>query len=383
LVREADRITPEIAARAAELTKGARSEREKVLALYDFVTRLRYVAIPLGVNSLRPHAASATLANRYGDCKDKANLFNALLRSQGIAADLVLVPRFTQADDGVPGLGFNHAISRLTLGGETVWADTTDDVSRFGLLPPGDPGRKVLVVGDSGPPAALTALPPPLPEAHRLAIAGQLKGAVDGTFAGAVTARAQGYADYALRNASRQAAAQLSTRPILAEELRPTAGAFAMSAQTATPAAALDREVEWRGEGSWSGLAAALPGGGVLLRAPFWLPREWEAALHPRRSPLFLNQGYPLALAEEIELQLPPGARAGALPRPAANDAGPLRWSVAWTRRDAPSGLRYVARLDLTLRSGELDSGETRLFQQQLRALVETLGSGGTYALAP
>jgi transglutaminase-like putative cysteine protease len=67
------------------------------------VTGLRYVAVPLGVNSHRPHAAANVLKNGFGDCKDKANLLNALLRAQGIAADLVLVPRFAQAYPEAPG----------------------------------------------------------------------------------------------------------------------------------------------------------------------------------------------------------------------------------------------------------------------------------------
>jgi len=130
-----------------------------VLALYNYVTRLRYVAVPLGVNSFRPHAAGNVLKNQFGDCKDKANLFNTLLHSLNIEAHLVLVPRFSQAHEAIPGLAFNHAISCVKLGAETLWADTTDDVCRFGLLPPGDPGRKVLVI--DGQTSTLTQLPPP------------------------------------------------------------------------------------------------------------------------------------------------------------------------------------------------------------------------------
>ena len=59
------------------------------------------------------------LQNEYGDCKDKANLFNTLLHSVGIEAHLVLVPRFSQAHEDLPGLSFNHAISRVTPG----WRD--------------------------------------------------------------------------------------------------------------------------------------------------------------------------------------------------------------------------------------------------------------------
>src|SRR6185295_2392538 len=106
----------------------------------------RYVAVPLGVNSHRPHAAGNVLRNRFGDCKDKANLFNTLLKTQGIAAHLVLVPRFGEAREEVPGLGFNHALSRVRAGGAWLWIDTTDELTPFGLLPPRDAGRNVLVM---------------------------------------------------------------------------------------------------------------------------------------------------------------------------------------------------------------------------------------------
>ncbi len=140
IIHEADTITPEITAQAQELVKGAKGDREKIAAVTQFVTNFRYVSIPLGVNAYRPHAAANILRSRYGDCKDKANLLNTMLNSLGYKTSLVLVPRFEQAYDDLPGFGFNHAISQVQLDGKTLWIDSTDDVCRIGLLPPGDPG---------------------------------------------------------------------------------------------------------------------------------------------------------------------------------------------------------------------------------------------------
>src|SRR5262249_32442904 len=170
LCKLADEMTPEITAKAEQLIGDAQSTKEKVLAVYNYVSGLRYVAIPLGVNSLRPHAAVNVLQNQFGDCKDKANLFNALLHSLNIEAQLVLVPRFSQAYQNVPGLPFNHAISGVNLGSEIVYVDTTDEVCRFGLLPPGDPGRNVLVL--DGTNGTLTELPLPESKEHRLELKG-------------------------------------------------------------------------------------------------------------------------------------------------------------------------------------------------------------------
>ena len=121
-----------------------------------------------------------------------------MLHSLGIEARLVLVPRFRQAHESIPGLSFNHAISRVTLGAETVWVDTTDDVCRFGMLPPGDPGRKVLVIGDGT--NALTRLPVPDPGEHVLKVRGEIdcSGPMD-ALPTKLNAKAQGYPDYELR----------------------------------------------------------------------------------------------------------------------------------------------------------------------------------------
>jgi len=80
----------------------------------------------MGVNSFRPHAAANVLHNEYGDCKDKANLFNSLLRSLEIEARLVRVSaRLARRMTGCLVWRSTHAISRVALGGQPVWVDTT------------------------------------------------------------------------------------------------------------------------------------------------------------------------------------------------------------------------------------------------------------------
>jgi transglutaminase-like putative cysteine protease len=383
LVREAGRVTPEIAARARELTAGARTDRERAAALYDFVTGLRYVAVPLGVSSHRPHAAADVLADRYGDCKDKANLLNALLAAVGIEADLVLVPRFADTHPAVPGAAFNHAISRIRLDDGVVWVDATDEIARFGLLPPGDPNRRVLIVreGEDG----LTRLPAPVPADHRLEIAAEIALPVsgDGPAAARLEARAEGFADYRLRRAARVAAAGV---PLLEHGLRPHAGAFGLVRQEHPPAGALDRAFAWSAEGSWSGLTAPLPGaaGGAaarrwLLHVPFWLPAEWSLALAERSAPLFLNEGYPLALAETVRVRLPAAARRAELPPDRSGGAGPLAWSLAWERAAAPGGLIVTGRFEAELATGELTIAESESFQRGLPALYAALAAGVVY----
>jgi transglutaminase-like putative cysteine protease len=376
LIQLADVVTPEIEAKAAELVRGKSSEREKVIALYEYVTSLRYVAVPLGVNSHRPHAAENVLRNRYGDCKDKANLFNTLLKTQGIPAHLVLVPRFGEANPAVPGLGFNHAISRVRVGGEWTFADTTDTDARFGLLPPGDPGRQVLVV--DGQSTGLVTLPSPIPADHRLSLDVDVPASAEASSTLAV--RALGFADYALRQVARAASGPGATRPVFAEAFRATAGSVGLQTQAHTAASALDREFEWRGEGRWVGLHFDLGGGHRGVFAPFWLPREWEAARHARRSGLFVNSGYPLVLDERVALALPSGAGAAVLPPARKNERAPLRYDLTWT---AAAADRLEARLRVELTSGEIAAGDVGLFQDQLRDLLAAAAQAATYRVGP
>jgi transglutaminase-like putative cysteine protease len=65
-------VTPEIRAKAEDLTRDKETDNEKIHAIYDYVsTRFRYISISLGQGRYVPHLASDVLANGYGDCKDK------------------------------------------------------------------------------------------------------------------------------------------------------------------------------------------------------------------------------------------------------------------------------------------------------------------------
>ena len=123
---------------------------EKMRRDFEFVSALRYVAIEIGVQGFRPRTPAQVLANRYGDCKDKANLLIALLRCQEIDARFVLLNRGSATDVRFPSWQFNHAIAyvpKAPAAGqpEDMWLDSTDGVTPFGYVPPGDFGRDGLV----------------------------------------------------------------------------------------------------------------------------------------------------------------------------------------------------------------------------------------------
>ena len=140
---EKDRRTPspEVRAKAEELTKGLTSDLDKTEALYDYVAKnFRYVSLSLGVGRYQPHSAADVLHNQYGDCKDKHTLLASLLEAEGLHADSVLINSSRKLDPDVPSPSqFDHVITMMPAGEEKgvdgeVWMDTTAEVAPFRLL---------------------------------------------------------------------------------------------------------------------------------------------------------------------------------------------------------------------------------------------------------
>ncbi|MBV8519125.1 MAG: DUF3857 domain-containing protein [Acidobacteria bacterium] len=145
-----------VAAFAKNAIGNATDRREVVArALAAIQKNIRYAGIEVGEGSIVPRAPQNVINLKYGDCKDKATLLVAMLRSAGIPANVVLLRAGTSldVDSDLPSLGgFNHVIVRV--GGEQpMWVDPTDEFSPAGTLPISDQDRLVLVAE-----AATTAL---------------------------------------------------------------------------------------------------------------------------------------------------------------------------------------------------------------------------------
>lgn len=150
-----DRIVPDekIKVKAEEVIKGLQSEQDKVRALYEYVAKnFRYVSLSLGQGRYQPHPAADIMVNQYGDCKDKHTLLAAMLASSGLRAYPVLMNSSRKLDADIPSPGqFDHVITAIPLGNETLWADTTAEVAPAGLLSPALRNKKALMIPTSGP----------------------------------------------------------------------------------------------------------------------------------------------------------------------------------------------------------------------------------------
>jgi hypothetical protein len=153
---EADRVvaSDEIHKKVADLTSSAKSPVEKMRLLAAFVQHdVRYVAIELGIGGWQPHSASATFSNRYGDCKDKTNLFRSMLHEIGIDSYAVAINtvRGSVTPQTPAYHGFNHQITAIKLPenlddptltatvqhpklGKILFFDPTDEITPFGQI---------------------------------------------------------------------------------------------------------------------------------------------------------------------------------------------------------------------------------------------------------
>jgi hypothetical protein len=145
-------ISPEMAAKVRELTASAASEYDKIRALGEYVQKVRYVEIAMDLahnGGYRPHAAVEVFAKQYGDCKDKANLLRAMLKSAGFQSYLVAIysgdRTFVKKDWASPSQ-FNHMILAIEVS-DAIKAPTTISTP-FGPLLIFDPTDYLTPMGD-------------------------------------------------------------------------------------------------------------------------------------------------------------------------------------------------------------------------------------------
>lgn len=192
--------TPEIRAKAEELTRGDRNNTEKMEALYNYVSaKVRYVGIDLGIGRYQPHAAADVLANGYGDCKDKGTLLTALLAAEGIPAYPALISAGTKVDPDIPSPGqFNHVITVVPDGKSYVWLDSTPGVAPFAFLTANLRDTEALVMPANGAvKLVMTPVDPPFPSLFEFHLDGALDSA--GTLTATVRINTRGDAEIPFR----------------------------------------------------------------------------------------------------------------------------------------------------------------------------------------
>jgi transglutaminase-like putative cysteine protease len=195
--------SPEVNAKADELTRDLSSNLEKVEVLYNFAaTKVDYInAVSLGVAGYVPHSASETLHNHSGDCKDKVALLSALLEAVGLHASSVLVNPERKLDPEIPSpFPFTHVITMLHLGKDEIWMDPSPAGLPFRMLSYPLRGKKGLVIPPDGVPHfEKVAAESPVPNIWTEEVHGKVQD--DGTLEATVNITVRGDAEVSLRQA--------------------------------------------------------------------------------------------------------------------------------------------------------------------------------------
>lgn len=174
-------VDDDVAAKARELTANATTEFEKIRAIGAYVQNLQYISIDIGVgygNGYKPRSSSLVMSRGYGDCKDKANLMRAMLRSLKIDAYPIAIfsgdPEYVREQWASPRQ-FNHCIIAVKVSpgtqsptiiehaklGRLLIFDATDSFTPVGDLPDYLQGSLALIIaGDNGGIARMPVTPP-------------------------------------------------------------------------------------------------------------------------------------------------------------------------------------------------------------------------------
>lgn len=339
--------TPDIAAKAAELTAGKTDFYDKAEAIANFVqTQIRYVAIELGIGGYQPHFAGDTFRNHYGDCKDKATLLSAMLSSVGIHSALVMVDTSRGiVDPDAPSIVGNHMIAAIEIpkgytspklhsvitaktGRQYLIFDPTWDKTPFGQLEYNLQGSYGLLV--EGADSQIVQFPVLSPELNAIERTGSFKLAADGSLQGTITEKRFGDVSEGRRRLYTMADAKEQSK-FLDFVLGQDFGAFAVSGFKVENADALNKDLTT----SFAITADrfARPMGTLLVLRPRVLGSDGPEVDHkPRHVPVNLHET--MQEKDDFTISLPVGYTVDEMPDPVNVDMGFAAYQSASTVKD-------------------------------------------------
>lgn len=332
-----DRLTPspDVTAKAAELTAGKTDFFDKAAAIGEFVQKnIRYFTIDLGVGGYQPHAAGDTFRGRYGDCKDKATLMVAMLSSVGIHGALMMVhtDRYVVNPDD-PSIVGNHMIGAIEIpkgyespklhsvvtaktGKRYLIFDPTWDQTPFGQLESNLQASYGVLM--EGPDSQVIQLPVMDPDLNTIKRSANFELTADGSLKGTVVEKRYGdvaeYRRYMFTHEDQKTQQERMDR-IIALDF----AAASMSDLKVDNAVALDKELTT--SFSLSAMHFATATGPLLMVRPRVLGRLEPHVDHKKRR-VAIDLDQTMRATDEYEIQLPEGYVVDELPDPVKADFG-------------------------------------------------------------
>jgi transglutaminase-like putative cysteine protease len=352
-----------VAQKAKELTAGAPDTLSKIRALAEFTQKeIRYVSIQIGIGGFQPHPAASVLANRYGDCKDKATLLAALLKAIGIDSDYIVIDSnrgTVTLRSPVSLYSFNHVVLAIRLPddvpdsgldslvrhpqwGRLLIFDPTMPTTPLGRLPFYlQDNTGLLVAGGSG---ELIRLPRPAPEGNLLERQGKLVLTSDGSLAGEILETRRGSEADLLRY-QMQSSTDAERRKYLETFLARSFASFSLQSFEFKNLADArgDLVVGYR---FVAASYAKRAGGYLVVRPRIVGNKAVDLASKGKKARIYPIDLETTTLArDEFTMEIPEGWAAESLPKPVALDSG----FAVYTSRTEAAGRTLVYRREFRL----------------------------------
>jgi hypothetical protein len=127
-------MSPALQKKIAEIRLQNNTPEKQILAALRFVQDdIRYLGIEMGVGSHKPGNPNKIIAQRFGDCKDKAYLLCTMLNALGIQASPVLINTVHKKTitEWLPASNaFDHVTVQVQLNDKKYWFDPTISFQR-------------------------------------------------------------------------------------------------------------------------------------------------------------------------------------------------------------------------------------------------------------
>jgi hypothetical protein len=374
-----------LAAKARELTTGAKTELERIRAIGHYARSIHYISIQTGIGrggGYRPHSATEVFAKSYGDCKDKANLMRTMLKAVKIPSYLVAIysgdPTYVREEWASPQQ-FNHVIIAVKVSDDTqgptiithptlgrlLIFDPTEENTPVGDLPDYEQNSFALIVaGDSG---TLVRMPSTPPEANRLERQADVVLTPEGSINASIQERSIGQSAVSERRLFRASSRPDYTKVI---ERWITDGATGAKVSKVEPVdntadASFALNVEFNDPGY-----AQLMQGRLLVFKPAIVSRRESLFLteKSRRAPVVLESH---AYTETVRVKLPAGFDVDELPDPLKLDTPFGAYSTTYAVKD--NQLTFTRSLILRAMTVPPDQyAAVRSFFERIRAAEQS-----------
>lgn len=383
--------TPEITAKAAELTSGKTDFYDKTEAVAEFVQKqIRYFVIEKGIGGLQPHPAAEIFRNRYGDCKDKATLLSAMLSTVGVHSALLMVDTERGfVDPDAPSLLGNHMIAAIEVpkgyespklksvvtaktGRRYLIFDPTWEETAFGQLEHNLQGSYgVLVEGNDSQIIAFPVLDPLLNTIHRSA---NFQLQADGSLKGSIVEKRFGDVSEH-RRSMYKSANEREQREFLDHQLQRDLSNFTVTGVKVENVEALNKELTTSYSLNANSYAKKM--GSLLMVRPRVLGDEGlKFNREVRKVPINLSET--MQEHDEYSIELPEGYALDELPDPVSVDMGfaaytssskmdgnTLRYTRTYTVREVTLPAERYAEVQKLASVISIDEQSSAVFKQK------------------